>query len=843
MSEHWNTPDAATGLAMDYEPAPERYDEMHGVDGGLRPPWQALVQRLGELGRDELGRRWQEARRLLRENGVTYNVYDDPEGVERLWRMDAIPMLLERGEWARLERGLAQRARLLEAVVADLYGPRTLLRRGVLPPELILAHPGFLRPCAGVPAPGGRHLPVYAADLARAPDGQVWVIGDRAQAPSGAGYALENRIILSRVLPHLLRELHVQRLAGFFAIMRETLANLAPLHRDDPGLVLLTPGPGNETYFEHAFLASHLGCTLVQGDDLMVRDERVWLTTLEGLRPVDVIVRRVDDTFCDPLELRGDSVLGTPGLLQAARLGHVSIVNPLGCGIVENPGLMAFLPALARLLLDEDLVLPSVATWWCGGDKARAYVLEHLTELVIKPVSPQGRAVPILGAALSAAELDGVRAMLTARPHLFAAQEHVALSTAPVLAGSRFEPRPLVVRSFLVAHGDGYAVMPGGLGRVAPSADSWVVSNQSGGVSKDTWVLGEEGDAPHASPIAATPPLAIRRGGDEVPGRVADNLYWLGRYAERTEGTARLIREVLRRLLAPETVSGDGETPVLLRAVTYQTATYPGFIGAEADERFAAPERELVALIADGATTGSLRFDVDALVRAGRSVRDWLSIDTWRVISRLDQELADVRDAGEALDALERLVLLLAAFAGFTEESMTRGQSWRFLAIGRHLERAMHTAGLVRGVVGLCHPGETPPWEAVLSVTHSLMAYRRRYRAHVHAGAVLDLVLADEGNPRSVRFQLLQLNALVAGLASGGGAARQRERDLARDALVELRGIHLEAVAGARGADGAQAAVDEALARVQQRLTALADHLTRSYFGRGDRAQLVGGAA
>ena len=350
----------------DYERAAGSYDETVSADGGLRPHWRAFFDQMDAMGLADLRRRWEEAKHLIRENGVTYNIYGDPRGMGRPWELDPIPLLIEPGDARAIEGGLVQRALLFDRLLADLYGPQTVLTGGILPPELVFGHPGYLRPCQGLPVPGGRYLHLYAADLGRAENGSYLVLRDRTQAPSGAGYALENRIVMSRMLPETFRECRVQRLSLFFRSLRDSLRSIAPWDRDNPRVVVLTPGPYNETYFEHAFLARYLDYTLVEGADLTVRDNRVYLKLLGGLQPVDVILRRLDDDFCDPLELRGDSFLGVPGLVQAVRSGNVAVANALGSGLVESPALLAYLPALCRSLLGQELQTPSVPTWWCG---------------------------------------------------------------------------------------------------------------------------------------------------------------------------------------------------------------------------------------------------------------------------------------------------------------------------------------------------------------------------------------------------------------------------------------------------------------------------------------------
>ena len=484
--------DRHANIFAGYPALPGIYDEMVSAPDELRPHWRKFISSLERLGREELTLRWENARRIIREHGVTYNIYGDPQGMDRPWELDMVPLLIPPSEWSQIEAGLIQRAKLFNLILADLYGPQHLLREGHLPPALVYANPNFLRPCHGLTIPRQIYLHLHAADLTRSPDGQWWVISDRTQAPSGAGYALENRIVLSRILPDEFRDCQVQRLASFFRIQRDTLRGLAPHNRDNPSVVLLTPGPHNETYFEHDYLARYLGFTLVEGGDLTVRDRKVFIKTLEGLRPVDVILRRVDDTFCDPLELRGDSFLGVAGLVEAVRAGNVTIANALGSGLIESAAFMAFLPGLCRHLLGEELKLPSLATWWCGQEKEQQYVIDHLDEIVVKPAFGSLSRDPYFGARMADKDRANLVAAIRSRPYEFVGQEQAVLSTAPVWANNKLEPRPLVLRTYITAASDSFAVMPGGLTRVSTAAGDPVVSMQSGGGSKDTWVLSDE---------------------------------------------------------------------------------------------------------------------------------------------------------------------------------------------------------------------------------------------------------------------------------------------------------------------------------------------------------------
>ncbi|MBN8443716.1 MAG: circularly permuted type 2 ATP-grasp protein, partial [Thauera sp.] len=522
-------PDSPPALLAAYAARPDRYDELAQRIGSvavLRPHWRDFFRGLAAMPAEETAARRAALRRQIHENGITYNVYADPRGFERPWELDLLPYILPAVEWAQIEAAVIQRATLFNRILADLYGEQSLLQQGLIPPALIYGHSGFLRPLVGAKPPRGLFLHLYAVDLARSPDGRWWVVTDRTQAPSGAGYALENRGVVARALPELYRAAGVQPLVPFFESFREGLAALAPAAGkgagDDPLIVVLTPGPYNETYFEHAFLARELGFPLVEGQDLTVRKEKVYLRTLEGLRRVHVILRRVDDVWCDPLELRDDSALGVAGLVAAVRAGQVAVANALGSGILETGALLGYLPRLSEHLLGQKLKLPSVATWWCGEGAACAYALAHLRELVVKPAYPgAGGSAPIFCRDLPPAALEALAASIAARPFEFVAQEMVNISQAPVLAGEDGAAGALLARNiglrvFAAAGPEGFRVMPGGLVRVAPETDMRVVSMQHGGGSKDVWAL----DGPSAT-AARGGAAAARRGVVAVPGQIA----------------------------------------------------------------------------------------------------------------------------------------------------------------------------------------------------------------------------------------------------------------------------------------------------------------------------------
>src|SRR5277367_3660772 len=525
------------------------YDELSADGVTPRPHWAQLMESLREIGPEELGRRWSRAERRIRENGITYNIYSDPLGANRPWKIDIVPLLISADEWRFIESGIIQRAQLLSLILEDLYGSQDLMAQGHFPAALLYANPAFLRPLVGVRVPAHSYLHMLAVDLARSPDGQWWVLADRTQAPSGSGYALENRTIVSDILPDLFRTSNVLRLAPFFRAQREALTNLA--QRDNPRIVLLTPGPLNETYFEHSYISRYLGFTLVQGAYLTVRRRRVYLKTVEGLEKVDVILRRVDDSFCDPLELRGDSLLGVPGLVDAIVAGNVKVANALGSGVIETAAIMPFLPGLCKQLLDEDLKLPSVATWWCGQPYALDWVLNHLDQVVVKPAFPSRGMEPVFGAELPHSEKGKFAGKLRDSPHEYVAQEQVTLSTAPVWENGCLNSRCVVLRTYVLNTGSGWIAFPGGLVRVA-GAEGSVVSMQRGGHSKDAWVLWDGPIDTFSMLRPRSEPVELRRVPRVVPSSVADNVFWLGRYVERAENIARVMRAMASRVRRAE---------------------------------------------------------------------------------------------------------------------------------------------------------------------------------------------------------------------------------------------------------------------------------------------------
>ncbi len=685
-----------TRLLSGYASVEGRYDELLSAPGMPRPHWDAFLRSLAGREGIEVSETLALMEREIRENGITYNVYADPKGADRPWEVDPLPLLLSAAEWDEIAAGIAQRADLLNRVLGDIYGPQELLRSGAIPPSIIFGHSGYLHQVQGIRPAGGVHLFNYAADLARSPDGHWWVVNDRTQAPSGAGYALENRLVVSRVFPQMFKELHVQHLAAFFAALRESIMRWAPKDHADRGyerakplVVLLTPGPYNETYFEHALLSRYLGFPLVEGSDLTVRDGCVWMKTVEGLKRVSGILRRQDDDYCDPLELRSDSALGIPGLTDCARRGTVLLANALGSGVLESGGLLGYLPKLSEQLLGEPLRLPSVATWWLGEPAALDDAWRRLDKLIIKPLERSAQEPAVFGADLSVAERVALRERVAARPQRYVAQEWVHVSQAPVLEasgepgrGEQMSSRTVGLRVFAVATPNGYHVLPGGLTRVAGDDHSRVIAMQRGGRSKDTWVLSDAPVNASFSLLSRTvKPEDLVASRANVPSRAAENLFWFGRYGERCDATARLLRVAIADVLDDSRKPSDGVPPTLTLAQRF------GLIDST-DQ----PSTDLLRAATHPEEGLSERFK--QLSRVAFNLRDRMSADHWRSLNQLISDPVFQRGLSStslglplAMAWLDRAVTSMMTLSGFVLDGMTRGVGWRFLSIGRRLER------------------------------------------------------------------------------------------------------------------------------------------------------------
>ncbi len=829
----------ANPIFREYYNVHQSYGELTGQDGKIRPDWEVFFESYSRLGENEMNERNNDTLRLLKENGVTYNIYGDPNGLNRPWKLDNIPFLISGEEWSSIESGLSQRARLLNLILEDIYGERKLIKKGILPMELIYNHSGFLRPCHGICQPGKQALILYSADIAKSAEGKIWVVNDRTQAPSGSGYALENRTTMTRVIPELFDGLKVRHLSPYFTALRNGLNDIAPHGNLNPRIVILTPGSKNETYFEHSYLSSYLGFTLVQGNDLIVKDNFVWLKTMGGLERVDVILRRVDDIYCDPLELKADSQLGIPGLLQCVRSGNVSLANPLGSSVLENPGLMPFLQQISRYFLSEDLILPTIASWWCGQPRELKYVLDNIQSLVIKKIhrNPTGSS-SIDGASLSAIQLEACKQLIMANPAMYVGQEKVKISLSPSLIDGKIIPQKVLFRSFLVSNQDKYVAMAGGLVRSSADADNFIISSQSGGFSKDAWIISPE-PGRVVTVLKDSPEEVAETYHDMLPSHAAENLFWVGRYTERVLGNARFLRTVMQFLAEGNKLITENNRQTernLLEAFTRYSFTLPGFIGEEAEEVFADPWKELRDVLANEKRPGGIRYNFLQFHKAIHEVRDHWSTDTWRVIRGMEEALQNgipLSHHGhlQMIHTLDDLITSIVAFIGLNRESISREQGWIMLDVGRKIEQSLLVITMLRTTL-VKKNNEQVEYnlqQSVLMSNESLVNYRYKYRRPLQNLLVIDLLIFDPNNPRSLIYQVVRLKAYLQNLPknNSGAAITEYERlILEADTLIRLADKNHLAESGEDGYNK----LESFLSKLYNVLSAIPGVLSKAFF-------------
>ncbi len=745
-----------------------------------REHWQTLIDALDATGPDMLKHRQDRIRRMRHEDGATFNPFDDPIGQGIPWALEMIPLPFTANEWADLEAGLIQRAILLEKILADTYGPQNLLKDGQIPPELIFANPNFLRTCHNIQPAGNRFLIYYAADLYRGTDGRFRVLRDYGANPAGLGYALENRIVISRVFSELYHKTQIRRLATFFQTFHRSLIQRASFRREEPGIVLLSSGPDSRIYFEHAFLSRYLGYPLVESQDLTVRNGKVFLKKLDGLEPVETIFRHIEDSKSDPFALRRETTTGVAGLIQVCREQNIDLVNPIGSGFVDTPVLPIFLPSLCRHLMGEDLMLENHSAWWCGSSDGLNRIMANLESLTVGPA---------LDRSVTADRSNELIAAIQAAPYFFMATEPVYPSVVPAWHQSGVSSCYSLLRVFACATEQGFTVMPGGLAITATDVKTLTGDCPENQQSKDIWVLSDQPVEPF-SLMAGLETVAKFNRGSDLPSRVADHLLWLGRYMERAEGLVRLLRSVFRRLSGEARIIDIPELLFLLNLLRTENIIPRTPDDGEDIPRF----RELSTQLNDALYRHDRPESVIAVLKrvqeAARNVRDRLSLDSWRAINRLEG-FADI-PASDPLELLDNTLFTLSAFSGLAMESMTRGLGWRFMDIGRRVERAMNQAGLIRIALPQVCTGSRSALEALLEVFDSIMTYRARYRTAFQLAPVLDLLLMDESNPKSMAFQISQLATHVAQLPQEGDQhLAGSERRMAMEMLTAVRSLDL----------------------------------------------------
>ncbi|HMI17257.1 MAG TPA: circularly permuted type 2 ATP-grasp protein [Bradyrhizobium sp.] len=791
-------------------------DEYLAQDGTPRAVWTRFFDAFAELSPGDIERRFGSADRHLREAGVTHRA--PGETAERLWPLSHLPLLIDEADWQQLTAGIVQRAELLELVLGDLYGEGRLIAENAVPAAAIAGSAEYLRAVCGIKPPGGRYLNMYAADVGRGPDGRWWVLGDRTQSPSGAGYALENRLVLSRAFTTLYKSMNVERVAPFFEAFRDALR--ASSDRDEPRIGLLTPGSFSETYFEHATLARYLGFLLVEGDDLAVSGDRIHIRTVAGLKRLDVLLRRVDSNSLDPLELDASSQLGVPGLIDVLRKNGVVVANMPGSGVMEARALLGFLPSLSRRFFGEDLKMPHIATWWCGQKSAREEVLSRLDEVAIE--GAYGRGVPgfgrgpVLASELSASERERLKSAINDRGIDYVGQELVRLSTTPVWDQGRITPRPFVLRVFAAATPGGWTIMPGGFCRIADQPDARAVSMGDGARAADVWVVSDKAVST-ATLLPTGDSVRIRRIAGWVPSRAADNLFWLGRYLERAEATLRLLRA-----LGTQREPGKGSSTVLHSVERIQRLLVTW--GATSQATRAQPAKVAAEALQSQEKFGSALSLLRAAQRTTTSLRERLSPDAWQVITEMTERLAEEVDDDDGVVVAAELTLQeLASFAGLAQENMNRAAGWRFLEMGRRAERAINTVRFARQFA--YDEAGSEDLDILLTLVDCQITYRSRYLVGPLLPPVRDLVVLDPYNPRSVAFQMSALNDHIASLPTlkeGGLIERPQRLAVALQATLTT----------AEAAD-----LDtKSLFALEQDLLNLADAIGSHYFPHGPNA-------
>jgi len=807
---------------------PGVWDELRAPGGGMRPPWQAFARHLqptaGMAVSAGLNRRVAQVAQQIRLDGVTHNVFSDAGVASRPWSLELLPLMIPPGDWAAIEAGAVQRAELLQLMLTDLYGPQRLLHEGLLPPALLLRHPGWLRPMQGVRPTGGMHLYIVAFDLARGPDGRWWVVAQRTQGPSGLGYVLHNRLVISRQFPDAFRDLRVQHIASSYRRLLDSLEQAAAqvAGADTPRVVLLTPGPYTDTYFEHAYLARYLGLPLVEGGDLTVRGERLFLKTVDGLEPVHGVLRRLDDDWCDPLELRPDSALGVPGLMQAVRAGTVVMANAPGSAFLESPAIQGFLPAIARRLTGQDLKLPALPTWWCGEAAARQDVTGKLGDKFLRSTYPHGGRTSQVH---EPGEVD-----IASDPDAWTVQGRLRFSRAPIWSEGAVIPRPAMVRVYVIADGGGrWHMLPGGMTRVAQREDS-SVSMQRGGSSLDTWVL-TDGPVDTFSMLPSrlnVDDIARRRG--PVSSRTAESMFWLGRYTERTEHLVRLARATLMLINAD-----NDATPQMLQVLS-GLAVKAGLAPHGVPTLLQAPhlfERAVLASLGQEKGAYSVAYNLAALELSGHVLRERLSPEQWGLIRALREDFAEalqaapdgLPSAAQVLPALDSVALKLAAGTGTQTDRMTRDHGWRLLTVGRLLERLIGLSATLQAFVESGALNSAAGIDLALELFDSVITFRARYQRHEDLLALTDLLVLDSSNPRALAGVVRRLRNELGKLPGGPDAVQPLLAELPDDGP----GLTLESL---RDADdpGIAAVLRELSTTLAATATRLADRVGARYF-------------
>ncbi|RXJ84981.1 circularly permuted type 2 ATP-grasp protein [Arcobacter cloacae] len=738
------------------------FDEVFDNECNIRSHWKEVIEGLENAGIKQLEQKQLEIDWRLEDNGVTYNIYNDPEGNNRRWNLDPIPLVLTQEEWDEVTKGLKQRAKLLNLIFKDLYTEQKLIKEGIIPAEIVFGHKSFIPEVFNFKNKDYYSLRFYASDISRGPDGKFWVINDRTQSPSGLGYAIENRLTMNSISNDLYPNIEIKKMAGFIEGYKNMLKTLSTSNQENPLIALLTPGPLNETYFEHAYLSSFLDLTLVQGEDLLVKNNHLWLKSLKGLRKVDTLIRRVDAQYCDPLELKNYSQLGVAGLVNVVREDNLSMINPIGVGILENIGLNPFMKNIASYLLNEELILPQIATWWCGQKKELDFVLENLKNLIVKKIDRTDNIEIYFGNKLNESQLLQLKEKIEKTPQYYVGQEIIDFSTTASFSKGKVEPRNTVIRAFSYLQNEEYNVLQGGLVRVSPSKDSLVVSNQKGGASKDLWILGK--DEEFNSNNIFKNRVFIDSRLENISTKRAENLFWMGRYLSRAIITARMIRFNLKSMLNinryDDNTNSKQTTKILNNALSHLTMCYPGFL----DEELKSPLNEIISLIKDKNRVGTLSFSLTLLSNLNTNVKNLLTMEAWRIYEKMQKEWniylkREVLTNKDHINELDKLLIYLMAYKELIDESIFKEQGLILYDIGCKIEISQLLISKLRSLLTLKLDKllEYDVLDSMLNSYESYNSYRAYYKSSLDLKNVLDFLLFNRKYPKSLIYITTQL--------------------------------------------------------------------------------------
>ena len=811
------------------------FDEMFDTKCGIRPHWTDIINGLDNAGIKQLELKQLEIDWRLEDNGVTYNIYNDPEGTNRRWNLDPIPLVLTSSEWDEISKGLKQRAKLLNLIFKDLYTEQKLIKEGIIPAEIIFGHKGFIPEVFNFENIDYYSMRFYATDISRGPDGKFWVINDRTQSPSGLGYAVENRLTMNSICDDLYPNVKILKMANFIEGFKNMLKSLSPSNQDNPLIALLTPGPLNETYFEHSYISSFLDLNLVQGEDLLVKNNQLWLKSLNGLRKVDTLIRRVDSQYCDPLELRNDSQLGVAGLVNVVRKDNLSMINPIGVGILENIGLNPFMKNIAKFLLDEELILPQIATWWCGQEKELDFVLGNIRNLIIKRIDRTDNIEIHFTQKLNDSDLNNLIEKIKEHPHYYVGQEIIDFSTTPSFTKGKIEPRNTVIRSFAYLHENEYHVMPGGLIRVSPTKDSLVVSNQKGGTSKDLWILGEDENFIGNNIFKNRSFIDSRL--ENISTKRAENLFWLGRYLTRAIITARMVRFNLKNMLnltRYDNTNSKKTNNILNIALTHLTMTYPGFL----DGKSVLQLREIISIIRDKNRVGTLSFTLSMLSNSNTNVKNLLTMEAWRIYEKLQKEWSsyskrEIYSNKEHINELDKLLIYLMAYKELIDESIFKEQGLILYDIGSKIEISQLLISKLRSLltIKLDKLIEYDILDSMLNSYESYNSYRAYYKSSLALENVLDFLIFNTKYPKSLIYIINQLLADLRELPKNGNTSHLsnfEEPVFKVFSMITL--TTTKKLLETNEDDYVYKNLDEFLSNLSDLLTKTSEELTKTYF-------------